>query len=126
MIRLPAGCSRTDTLLTDTTLVRSTGALAWKRAARVLGQRGSRRSFQPQLRRHQGPRHRRVDRTDDLGAQPRKPDPAHACARPRAAVGPLCDPAAYGSLRPRSEEHTSELQSLMRISYAFFCLKKKH
>src|SRR3546814_7245904 len=28
--------------------------------------------------------------------------------------------------RPRSEEHTSELQSLMRISYAVFCLKKKH
>src|SRR3546814_7121986 len=28
-------------------------------------------------------------------------------------------------LEPRSEEHTSELQSLMRISYAVFCLKKK-
>src|SRR3546814_4145266 len=28
-------------------------------------------------------------------------------------------------LRPRSEEHTSELQSLMRISYAVFCLKKQ-
>src|SRR3546814_10182241 len=28
-------------------------------------------------------------------------------------------------IRPRSEEHTSELQSLMRISYAVFCLKKK-
>src|SRR3546814_7458380 len=28
-------------------------------------------------------------------------------------------------LGPRSEEHTSELQSLMRISYAVFCLKKK-
>src|SRR3546814_4179785 len=28
-------------------------------------------------------------------------------------------------LNPRSEEHTSELQSLMRISYAVFCLKKK-
>src|SRR3546814_2627525 len=28
-------------------------------------------------------------------------------------------------LAPRSEEHTSELQSLMRISYAVFCLKKK-
>src|SRR3546814_1844927 len=28
-------------------------------------------------------------------------------------------------LIPRSEEHTSELQSLMRISYAVFCLKKK-
>src|SRR3546814_4766469 len=30
------------------------------------------------------------------------------------------------STRHRSEEHTSELQSLMRISYAVFCLKKKH
>src|SRR3546814_4568517 len=30
-----------------------------------------------------------------------------------------------GEQRPRSEEHTSELQSLMRISYAVFCLKKK-
>src|SRR3546814_3145398 len=30
-----------------------------------------------------------------------------------------------GLLRNRSEEHTSELQSLMRISYAVFCLKKK-
>src|SRR3546814_8808225 len=30
-----------------------------------------------------------------------------------------------GPSRPRSEEHTSELQSLMRISYAVFCLKKK-
>src|SRR3546814_10386122 len=29
-------------------------------------------------------------------------------------------------LQPRSEEHTSELQSLMRISYAVFCLKKKN
>src|SRR3546814_10305532 len=29
-------------------------------------------------------------------------------------------------LDPRSEEHTSELQSLMRISYAVFCLKTKH
>src|SRR3546814_7060275 len=29
-------------------------------------------------------------------------------------------------LAPRSEEHTSELQSLMRISYAVFCLKKKN
>src|SRR3546814_944351 len=34
--------------------------------------------------------------------------------------GRLPDPA-----RPRSEEHTSELQSLMRISYAVFCLQKK-
>src|SRR3546814_1794946 len=33
--------------------------------------------------------------------------------------------AAVASILPRSEEHTSELQSLMRISYAVFCLKKK-
>src|SRR3546814_7769991 len=32
---------------------------------------------------------------------------------------------AHGSLLLRSEEHTSELPSLMRISYAVFCLKKK-
>src|SRR3546814_8175895 len=33
--------------------------------------------------------------------------------------------ASVGACRSRSEEHTSELQSLMRISYAVFCLKKK-
>src|SRR3546814_7076051 len=33
---------------------------------------------------------------------------------------------ARKTLRQRSEEHTSELQSLMRISYAVFCLKKKN
>src|SRR3546814_4920965 len=32
----------------------------------------------------------------------------------------------FGRCRQRSEEHTSELQSLMRISYAVFCLKKKN
>src|SRR3546814_6381827 len=34
-------------------------------------------------------------------------------------------PRGQSEARPRSEEHTSELQSLMRISYAVFCLKKK-
>src|SRR3546814_3930729 len=34
-------------------------------------------------------------------------------------------PVTFRSIDPRSEEHTSELQSLMRISYAVFCLKKK-
>src|SRR3546814_1305779 len=34
-------------------------------------------------------------------------------------------PTACRQLADRSEEHTSELQSLMRISYAVFCLKKK-
>src|SRR3546814_6436874 len=36
-----------------------------------------------------------------------------------------CPPGQVG-VRKRSEEHTSELQSLMRISYAVFCLKKKN
>src|SRR3546814_9444829 len=40
-------------------------------------------------------------------------------------IGWLEYPAWVGSSWRRSEEHTSELQSLMRISYAVFCLKKK-
>src|SRR3546814_10374647 len=39
---------------------------------------------------------------------------------------PVSIKAAWRPLFSRSEEHTSELQSLMRISYAVFCLKKKH
>src|SRR3546814_7308238 len=39
---------------------------------------------------------------------------------------PHCAQGHDDPLRPRSEEHTSELQSLMRISYAVFCLKKKN
>src|SRR3546814_7363908 len=37
----------------------------------------------------------------------------------------LCSSLPYFHNTSRSEEHTSELQSLMRISYAVFCLKKK-
>src|SRR3546814_10732190 len=46
-------------------------------------------------------------------------DPVPLVAGP--AVGEVVQSAFY-----RSEEHTSELQSLMRISYAVFCLKKKN
>src|SRR3546814_6167855 len=48
-------------------------------------------------------------------------DPAHRAAHPAADLADL----GGGEVRLRSEEHTSELQSLMRISYAVFCLKKK-
>src|SRR3546814_10674117 len=41
----------------------------------------------------------------------------------RLSVQPI--PSATFTIMKRSEEHTSELQSLMRISYAVFCLKKK-
>src|SRR3546814_7870091 len=53
----------------------------------------------------------------------RRPGAAPAAAGRCAAV--LGPDAARHLRRPRSEEHTSELQSLMRISYAVFCLKKK-
>src|SRR3546814_1592113 len=45
--------------------------------------------------------------------------PLHTVLLPGAALG-------LRVFEPRSEEHTSELLSLMRISYAVFCLKKKN
>src|SRR3546814_10404957 len=62
--------------------------------------------------------------------RPRKDWPWHALLDVRPLRGPLCLCAPYYRPYPyrqesRSEEHTSELQSLMRISYAVFCLKKK-
>src|SRR3546814_10550550 len=47
------------------------------------------------------------------------PGPALRCRAPAAHK------TEASPLQPRSEEHTSELQSLMRISYAVLCLKKK-
>src|SRR3546814_9905464 len=54
----------------------------------------------------------------DPSCAPRKPD-----ERGHLAPARLTPPAHPAT---RSEEHTSELQSLMRISYAVICLKKKH
>src|SRR3546814_2537074 len=45
---------------------------------------------------------------------------------PGAILQPQPPPCESEVKRGRSEEHTSELQSLMRISYAVFCLKKKN
>src|SRR3546814_7420994 len=50
--------------------------------------------------------------------------PAQNAQRFAAALDRLAG-ADRGALSRRSEEHTSELQSLMRISYAVFCLKKQ-
>src|SRR3546814_3162055 len=58
----------------------------------------------------------------DRGAGSRLPEPPPELASlPRTSREEL----AVVEERERSEEHTSELQSLMRISYAVFCLKKK-
>src|SRR3546814_4497883 len=61
-------------------------------------------------------RHEPVERTD--GGERR-------AAGKHAPRDPL-DRSDIDCLDPRSEEHTSELQSLMRISYAVFCLKNKN
>src|SRR3546814_10378055 len=66
-------------------------------------------------------RHRRTDRARDGAAPPLGAEMARRAPRPGDAGG---TDAALTLLR--SEEHTSELQSLMRISYAVFCLQKKN
>src|SRR3546814_9463277 len=51
--------------------------------------------------------------------------PVNGCRKCNAAKAGRNTQRLDASLKARSEEHTSELQSLMRISYAVFCLKKK-
>src|SRR3546814_1930724 len=60
-----------------------------------------------------------ADAEDHVGVL--DPGDRHAERFGAGAVGPV----VLGAAVVRSEEHTSELQSLMRISYAVFCLKKK-
>src|SRR3546814_10385623 len=55
-------------------------------------------------------------RYENIGTMP----PGGIIAKPSFTISP------NGNVQLRSEEHTSELQSLMRISYAVFCLKKKN
>src|SRR3546814_10728857 len=100
MIRRPPRSTRTDTLFPDTTLFRSRDE---HRHHRAKGKRGA-----PQA-------------TDARGGSSRK---ERACRR---AGGRHADQRLEHRRisQARSEEHTSELQSLMRISYAVFCLKKK-
>src|SRR5690242_21109144 len=64
---------------------------------------------------------RPTDRRGDVASSPARGRSSH---RARAPTPGWARPAAARSLRRRSEEHTSELQSHV-ISYAVFCLKKK-
>src|SRR3546814_993869 len=111
MIRLPPRSTRNDTLFPDSTLFRSGARPAVRRRLRL-----------EQPRRCLG---NGAGRLHDRAAARRAT--GTAAARAGAQRGWPRRPAAW--LRPgaseRSEEHTSELQSLMRISYAVFCLKKK-
>src|SRR3546814_3117632 len=100
MVRRPPRSTRTDTLFPYTTLFRSRLA--------VTGE------------------------TDQQTAEPAVDGIARQRRDAETGGGGLCRRgcvvAAVGKIRhqmQRSEEHTSELQSLMRTSYAVFCLKKK-
>src|SRR3546814_1114007 len=109
MIRRPPRSTRTDTLFPYTTLFRS------ERTATV-------HSY-PTIRRLSGPSRVETAARASFAAFGKNTAGAVVLARgDRSAHGPLAGAALSGA---RSEEHTSELQSLMRISYAVFCLKKK-
>src|SRR3546814_7767573 len=96
MIRRPPRSTRTDTLFPYTTLFRSTHRDA-------IRDRGL---------------HLAAARPTRLAQLPERSAPRRA--RPIVGIAICCQ-----AVVARSEEHTSVLQSLMRISYAVFCLKKK-
>src|SRR3546814_9433800 len=96
MIRRPPRSTRTDTLFPYTTLFRSLGLAAARDALENEGFESAERS---------------ADRFDRGALFVMERGSMRRAGRRRGR--PL-----------RSEEHTSELQSLMRISYAVFCLKK--
>src|SRR3546814_5303642 len=110
MIRPPPRSTRTDTLFPYTTLFRSQRGGADRGVAAVRW---------PFVEARPGPADRRPD------------DPPGGTAR-RAGIGDRRAGRAGGDpeasvcrVAGRSEEHTSELQSLMRTSYAVFCLQKQ-
>src|SRR3546814_6809129 len=99
MIRRPPRSTRTDTLFPYTTLFRSEAGPCFLYRAGCKKCHGS------------GPTRTAPNRREQRRRGHPAPDDAHFPRQPRER---------------RSEEHTSELQSLMRISYAVFCLKKKN
>src|SRR3546814_2359321 len=109
MIRRPPRSTRTDTLFPYTTLFRS---LSLDELLRLFAGRMERATLRMLL--------------DELKIdwQTRTLELVQVASgwrfQARAEYAPF-----LARLSPRSEEHTSELQSLMRISYAVFCLKKK-
>src|SRR3546814_7863868 len=145
MIRRPPRATRTDTLFPYATLFRSDrrqggaareirkagGRAADRGDSRTRG-RGDGRARRPGRR--AAPRsgaaaakEDRRDRAADGQAGGRRDADARIDDRFAVADARRSQRCRHGGVRRggRSEEHTSELQSLMRISYAVFCLKKK-
>src|SRR3546814_7151600 len=105
MIRRPPRSTRTDTLFPYTTLFRSP-----LRVEAVFGDEEERDTARPFWR----ARRAREDEVNDIVGQVMLAEGDEDLLT-----------ADFIEAGVRSEEHTSELQSLMRISYAVFCLKKK-
>src|SRR3546814_1276079 len=103
MIRRPPRSTRTDTLFPYTTLFRSGAAIFGQLALDPVDKAAVGKMAED-----------RQARGDAIGRH------APRDAEHRRAVDQM-----IAAPHRRSEEHTSELQSLMRISYAVFCLKKK-
>src|SRR3546814_2250268 len=113
MVRRPPRATRTDTLFPYTTLFRS--AVIGLAHGGGVGQVG-------------GLHQVAAAQLDAVDAEPVGGDvdqPFQGRHRLRLAGAAIGVGRNRVGEHPRSEEHTSELQSLMRISYAVFCLKKK-
>src|SRR3546814_4638680 len=112
MIRRPPGSTRTDTLFPSTTLFRSIHRRRFRatRLDPLQWVAGHEASDRPVLQPGAAPRARAREQVD-----PR------LLGRAGQAGAPL---RGRPGDHARSEEHTSELQSLMRSSYAVFCLQK--
>src|SRR3546814_10605627 len=118
MIRRPPRSTRTDTLFPYTTLFRSPGS-----GAHLHTRRSSRNYRDSRVRPHAAAQSITVPipKPPEMGV--RFQQLYRFCSFCRQDFQPL---PKYWAASERSEEHTSELQSLMRISYAVFCLKKKN
>src|SRR3546814_2725174 len=97
MIRRPPSSTRTDTLFPYTTLFRSYGAAPDILKSRIIAEEFSRARL-----------------------------PSGLANQGISMLVPTLLELGTDEQKRRSEEHTSELQSLMRISYAVFCLKKNN
>src|SRR3546814_3085014 len=129
MIRRPPRSTRTDTLFPYTTLFRSTWVQGGRRGRGNGRNPGSLAFLWLRCRTrlaHRPPDARRRLRGVSLewctqGSM--RQDALPTVNEPSDPLPSLMPGSLY--FAPRSEEHTSELQSLMRHSYAVFCLKKK-
>src|SRR3546814_8327088 len=128
IIRRPPRSTRTDTLFPYTTLFRSRGVDVDQAAESALDLVRGRGLVNIDARENV---RREIEQLRDAIGRTEKLAPVDRRHHLLEAVDDIGIALAEGVARDlhagnRSEEHTSELQSLMRISYAVFCLKKKN